>query len=477
MSSRVAIFRLTAGAAVLALVTVIYARFLPANPTTVALTFLVLVLLASAFWGFRIALVFSIAATGLFNFFFLPPRGTFTIADPQNWVALFVFLITALVASNLAERARRQAELAQQRRLEVEQLYGLSRQLLTVDDTRQLFNSLPGKIVETFGATGAALQVSGRDTIYLSRPDFAFDAGLLESTNLRGEPSQNGEVSYVPLRIGVRPAGAMAIGGVRLSRGSMEAIGSLVGLAAERTRALEELAHNRAEQENEKLRAALLDSVTHEFRTPLTSIKASVTGLLEEELLNAEQRRDLLSVIDEETDRLNRLVGEAAEMAQLDAQMVRLEKAMHSVKDVIDAALDSARIALKSHVVQVEVPDTVSSCAFDFERIREVLNHLLENAAKYSPPSSCVRVSAERTQSEVTINVADQGSGIDPVEQSLIFEKFYRGREQRVMAHGTGMGLAISDVIVKAHGGHISLVSQSGAGSVFSVHLPVNSPG
>jgi two-component system sensor histidine kinase KdpD len=474
MNSKVAISRLTVGAAVLVLVTVVYIRLLPVNPTTVALTFLVLVLLASAFWGFRIALVISIAATALFNFFFLPPVGTFTIADPQNWVALFTFLITAIVASNLAERARRQAELAQQRRLEVERLYSLSQQLLATDDTLQLFNSLPAKIVEIFGASGAALQVSGRDTVYLSRPDFAFEAGLLEATNTRGEPSQVGDVSYVPLRIGVKPAGAMAIAGVQLSRGSMDAVGSLVGMAAERTRAIEELANNRAAQENEKLRVALLDSVTHEFRTPLTSIKASVTGLLEENILDPAERHDLLTVIDEETDRLNRLVGEAAEMAQLDAQMVRLERSPHAVKDVIDAAIESARIPLKSHTVQVDVPDAVGKSAFDFGRIREVLTHLLENAAKYSPLSRPIRVSAERTPIEIIINVADQGTGIDPTEQSLIFEKFYRGREQRVMAHGTGMGLAISDVIVKAHGGRISLVSQIGAGSVFSVHLPVD---
>jgi two-component system sensor histidine kinase KdpD len=122
----------------------------------------------------------------------------------------------------------------------------------------------------------------------------------------------------------------------------------------------------------------------------------------------------------------------------------------------------------------VDVPDAVGKSAFDFGRIREVLTHLLENAAKYSPLSRPIRVSAERTPIEIIINVADQGTGIDPTEQSLIFEKFYRGREQRVMAHGTGMGLAISDVIVKAHGGRISLVSQIGAGSVFSVHLPVD---
>ena len=255
----------------------------------------------------------------------------------------------------------------------------------------------------------------------------------------------------------------------------MEAIGSLIGIAAERTRALEELGDTRAAQESEKLRSALLDSVTHEFRTPLTSIKASVTALQEENSLDAAQQRDLLSVINEETDRLNRLVGEAAEMAQLDAHMVRLQRTLHQPKDVIEAALENARAVLTNHPTELDIPDNLPEAAFDFERICEVITHLLENAAKYSPKGSSIRVSVEQKDGEIMINVADQGSGIDSMEQSLIFDKFYRGREHRHVVHGTGMGLAISKVIVEAHGGTLSVVSQPGSGSVFSIHLPLNS--
>lgn len=466
--------RIAAVAVVLAVVTVFYRRLFPVNPTTVALTFLVLVLFTSA-WGFRIALITAFAATALFNFFFLPPVGTFTIADPQNWIALFSFLITAVVASNLAERARRQTELARERRLEVERLYALSQQLLTSDNTAHLFNRLPGQLTQTFGAQGAALVVSGRDTVYRSGPDLNFDTELLLRSNARGEISETESVSYVPLRIGVRPAGALAMVGQKLSRETLEAIGSLIGIAAERTRALEELGDTRAAQESEKLRSALLDSVTHEFRTPLTSIKASVTALQEENTLDPAQQRDLLSVINEETDRLNRLVGEAAEMAQLDAHMVRLQRTFHKPKEVIEAAMENARPLLTHHPTVLDIPDNLPDVSFDFERICEVITHLLENAAKYSPNGSGVRVSVDHANSEVIINVADHGSGIDNMEQSLIFDKFYRGREHRFMVHGTGMGLAISKVIVEAHGGTLSVVSQTGAGSVFSIHLPLNS--
>jgi two-component system sensor histidine kinase KdpD len=225
-------------------------------------------------------------------------------------------------------------------------------------------------------------------------------------------------------------------------------------------------------QENEKLRSALLDSVTHEFRTPLTSIKASVTALLEENVLDPAQQRELLSVIDEETDRLNRLVGEAAEMAQLDSHMVKLELRPHAAKDLIESALESTRGMLAGHVVGINVPPDTPEVSFDFERMREVMVHLLENAAKYSPKASEITISVEHNPKEIILSVADHGSGIDQVEQSLIFEKFYRGREHRFQSQGTGMGLAICKVIVEAHGGSLSVVSQVGSGSVFSIHLP-----
>lgn len=476
MSVRTETLRITAVAFVLAVVTVFYRRLFPVNPTTVALTFLVLVLFTSA-WAFRLGLITAFAATAIFNFFFLPPVGTFTIADPQNWIALLSFLITAVVASDLAQRARRQTELARERRREVERLYALSQQLLTSDNTAHLFNRLPRQLTQTFAARGAALVISGRDTIYRSDPDLNFDTELLLRANARGEISETDTASYVPLRIGVRPAGALALVGQKLSRETLEAIGSLIGIAAERTRAIEELGDTRAAQESEKLRSALLDSVTHEFRTPLTSIKASVTALQEENLLDTAQQRDLLSVINEETDRLNRLVGEAAEMAQLDAHMVRLQKTIHSPKEVVEAAVENARAMLVNHQVALDLQDDIPQAAFDFERMVEVITHLLENAAKYSAKGTDIRVSMEHNDREVIINVADHGSGIDSMEQTMIFDKFYRGREHRLVVHGTGMGLAISKVLVEAHGGTLSVVSQPGAGSVFSVHLPLDAQG
>ena len=443
------------------------------NHTTVALMFLVTVLLTSAYWGLRYAVVVAVGATAAFNFFFLPPYGTFTIADPQNWVALFAFLVTALVASNLAERARSEAEGAKQRRREVERLFGLSQQFLASENVLELLNALPKYVQETFSVSTVVVMAADHPTVYRSSPDARFEESVLRSTLLRGEPITQAGVSYVPLRLGMRTVGALGVTGDELSRETLDALGSLTGLAIERARALEALSKNRAEQEHERLRTALLDSVTHEFRTPLTSIKASVTTLMSSATLDEQGRRELLTVIDEETDRLNRLVGEAAEMAQLDSGMFKLDLQSHRIEDALEPALLDARTSLENHPVEVIIAPGIPKVPIDLPRIREVLMHLLENAGKYSDPGMPIKVTSEVTGDRLVTSVADRGPGIDSFEQSLIFEKFYRGQHQRYTAPGTGMGLAIAKVIVEAHGGSIGVVSQLGSGSVFSFTLPL----
>jgi len=444
------------------------------NHTTVALMFLVAVLLVSAYWGLRYALVLAVGATAAFNFFFLPPVGTFTIADPQNWVALFAFLVTALVASNLAETARSEAEGAKQRRREVERLYGLSQRLLASENVLELLNALPAYVQESFSVGSVAVMAADHPSVYRSSLDAKFDDTVLRSTLLRGEPITQAGISYAPLRLGMRTVGALAVTGDELSRETLDALGSLAGLAIERARALEALSKHRAEQEHERLRSALLDSVTHEFRTPLTSIKASVTTLLSGAALDEQGRRDLLTVIDEETDRLNRLVGEAAEMAQLDAGQFKLDLQPHSVQDALQPALLDAKASLESHPVEVVVPGGLPKVPMDLERIREVIMHLLENAGKYSDAGQPIKVTSEVNEERLVTSISDRGPGIDSFEQSLIFEKFYRGQHQRYAAPGTGMGLSIAKVIVEAHGGTIGVVSQLGSGSVFSFTLPLD---
>jgi len=459
---------------IIALVVAVFTH-LPFNETTVALMFLLVVLGIATRWGLTIATVTAVVATLAFNYYFLPPVHTFTVADPRNWAALLAFLISAILASRLSERVRRETMNATRRRKEVERLYSLSQNLLATDNVMELLNSIPRYVCDAFGLTAAAMYLPSRKEIYRSGMDHPELTGeQLEAVSCRGElvVDEARLLCFVPLRIGVRPVGSLGLEGAVLSRETLEAVGSLIAISIERAGAVETLTRNEAARENEKLRSALLDSVTHELRTPLTAIKLSVTTLLGPDPVSDEGRRDLLTVINEETDRLNRLVGEATEMAQLDAHQVELRCEPHAVRDVVNAALAMSKSALTCREVKLQLPDNLPPVRVDEERIAEVLSQLLENAAKYSPPSTPITVAAEATNSMVRISVADQGPGIDDLEQSLVFEKFYRGRDQRYRIQGTGMGLAIAKAIVEAHHGTIDVTSQLGSGSVFQFTVP-----
>jgi two-component system sensor histidine kinase KdpD len=253
----------------------------------------------------------------------------------------------------------------------------------------------------------------------------------------------------------------------------LEALGSLVAIAIERAGAVDTLMRSEASRESERLRSALLDSITHEFRTPLTAIKASVTSLRSAAAMSEDQRQDLLAVIEEESDRLNRLVGEAVEMAQLDAQEVGLERKPHQIREAIEAALEDSKNVVGNHPVQVRLPDNLPPVMMDVVWIQKVLQHLIENAAKYSDAQAPIFISSETRNNRLITSVADRGAGIDDMERSMIFDKFYRGQGQRYRVQGTGMGLAIVKAIVEAHGGRIEVTSQLGHGSVFSFGLPV----
>lgn len=485
----------------LAAIVFVFRHSLHANNTTVALTLLLLVLVLAGNWGLRYAVAASICATVLFNYFFLPPTGTLTISDTQNWIALFAFLGTAIYASHLAARIREESEEANARRLESEMLYRLGRQLLQPENVGQLFNFIPSSVASAFNSPAVTLYIADGDRIYLSDPKHisslrqpwpSDDRSTTYADRTRTEivrdlreamllpvfrPPADGCPTAIPLRIGVRPSGALLLEATTLSRETMEALSGLVAMSIERAEAMENSARSEAAKETERLRTALLDSVTHELRTPLTSIKASVSSLLSQEALDPQSRQELLTVIDEESDRLNRLIEQAVEMAQLDANKVQLNPKPLPAVGLIDDAVDSARAAYPGREIRVALARKLPSVLADQDWIEKVLANLLGNAIKYSPARTPVFVSAEPQGDMLAISVADRGAGIDPMEQGMIFDKFYRGQSyrdpaQRNRVAGTGMGLAISRAIVNAHGGEIGVTSQPGHGSVFTFTLP-----
>ena len=462
---------------VVAAIVFVYHKVLAVNATTVALTLLLAILAFSTLWGMTVSIPMSIVAMVAFNYYFLPPVGTLTVADPQNWVALVTFLAVAIIGSHLATRARQQSEEASARQRDIEKLYAFSRDLLESGNVMELLNRIPAQIVKTFEVGAAALFLADKQKVYRSGPVIPLlDTDSLKSVMAREEPviDTPNSLCFVPVRIGVRPIGSLGISGRALSLQTLEAIGTLVAIAMAHARAVEQLGQTEAARQGEQLRTALLDAVTHALRTPLTSIKASVTNLLSNEGLVQEQKEELLTIINEETDRLNRLVGEAGEMARLDAGEVELELKPHDIAEVIRVSLEHCKGALVNRSVKVEIAEGLPPVRADLARAREVLVHLIENANQYSAANQPITITAEASGDTVVTSVADRGDGIDDLEQALIFEKFYRGKNQRYSVEGTGMGLPIAKAIVEAHGGSLNLTSQRGHGSVFSFALPVD---
>jgi two-component system sensor histidine kinase KdpD len=475
--SRWQILRFAAAAGMILAIVLIFRRVAPINATSVALIFLLAILYVSAFWGLSVSIFMSLLATLAFNYYFLSSQGSLTIANPQNWVALTAFLVTAITASRLSAQARRRARDANRRRQEIERLYAFTQQMLVAGGVLELLNVIPRHIVESFEVQDAALYLASRDAVYRSGRDFReLDDDQLKAVMARGEAvvDVDRQVCYVPVRMGVRPVGSLGLSGGVLARETLEALGTLIAIAVERVSAIEALGKAEAARQEERLRTALLDSVTHELRTPLTAIKASITSLLTQHELSDAQRQELFSIINEESDHLNHLIEEALEMARLDAGEIELKIEPHPIREVVDTAIEAAKNTLADHPVDVRLPEGLPRVPMDPARIREVLTHLLDNAVKYSPPGTPIVISGEVSDRFLVTSVADRGPGIDSFDQALIFDKFYRGRDQRYRVQGTGMGLAICKAIVEAHGGTMGVTSQVGSGSVFYFSLPLS---
>ena len=466
-------------AAALAGIVLVYRTLSTVNPTIVALSLLLLILVVAANWSLRHAVVLSIAATACYNFYFLPPVGTFTISDPQNWLGLLVFLTVSVIGSRLSQRVRAEATDARSRQREVELLLALSRELLQADNIAGLVASLPGITAHVARADGAALYLLEDDRLFqygsqLSKQTDPYALRLL-SLNLTEPDTVNVEQATetrIPLRAGVKPRGVLALLNVVLSKETCQAIGGLLSIALDRARALEELATSEAAKQSERLRTLILDSITHDLRTPLTSIKVATSTLLGDPHISSEDSLELLTVVDEETDRLNRLVSQAVEMAQLDTRQIQMHKTPLAVETLVQRALETSAGARATHRIVVNIPDLPKVLA-DADLAETMLCNIVDNAAKYSPTGSLIDIAAHIDGTFVQITVTDSGIGLAASEQVLIFDRFYRVRSQTSGISGTGMGLSISRSIIEAHGGTLTLMSQLGHGSTFIVRLPV----
>ena len=447
------------------------------NATTAALSLLLAILGISAQFGLPEALVSSVVAMVGFDVLFVPPIGKLTIQDPQNWVALSAFLVTAITASQLSTHARRRAAEAEARQLEIERLYALVQSMMLTGSARKTIREFVNRVVQVFGCTAAAFYSRQTDEFVRSGPEslVVTDHELLSESEV-DDPSIDliRGVALAPVRLGGRPLGSMALIGSPPSDQMVRAIANLIAIAIEKARALEDASHAEAARQSEVLKSALLDSLAHDIKTPLTSIKAAVTSLLG----NAPGAdHELLTIINEEADRLNTLAAEVVEMARIEAGKLHLEKQPVAVSELIAGALSELALQLKGRPLKLRVPGDLPKVEADRDFAGQVAKQFIENALKYSPEGSPLEISAELKGGKIIIAVADRGPGIEENERPRIFDKFYRGRRHRFDTKGTGMGLAIAKGIVEAHGQKIWVESEPGQGAVFYFSLAASTGG
>ena len=469
------LFRFGSTVALVVAITFVCIRLVNVNATTVGFVYLVAILFVATGWGLREAIVASLLAVALFNYFFFPPVGAFTIADPQNWVALFAFQATAIVASQLSNNAKQRAQQALERQLEMERLYALSHALLLMDPSRPAALQIARHVARIYDSRAVALYDRSSGETYRSGPEDleAIDEKLQQAV-LQGTFSADEltGTTVTPIRLGGEPIGSLAIRGAFLPDTALQALANLVAIGLEKERAQEATSRAEAARQSEEFKSTLLDAVAHEFKTPLTSIKAAATALLCAPASLPEEERELLTVVNEEVDHLGRLVTEATQTARIEAGKMGLSKGLHSIEGLVSAALAQMKPAVEGRSVALSLPPDLPSISVDGELMVRVIRQLVDNAVKYSPPATPISIEARKEGDTVTLAVIDQGPGIRAAEQARVFEKFYRSPADRPKMPGSGMGLNIAREIVRAHGGKIWVESSPGTGSRFCVSIP-----
>lgn len=485
-------WHLAAGVAALAAITAVYLGWLGiTNPTVVAFSYLLVVLLVAAASTLRVAVAASVLAVLAFNFFFLPPIGTFTIADPQNWVALLVFLAVSFVASRLSLVARQRADDATARRDELGRLFDLSRDILLTTESRDAIDGLARHMARRFGLDYVCICLPGPDQwrLHQSGPGVSIDAheldlalatarGALEfdaytrtyGGHRRVSSDAGPEVLLVPLRLGTRAVGLLATAGRRVDPGTLDTIAGLAAIAIERVKFLEERQAAERVRQGAELKSALLASLGHDLKTPLTAITVAADNLRASWLTEA-QRVEQLDVVVSEVGRLNRLFQNIVDMARIDTDGVNAEPEWVHPSDVVDAAIQQVQLAVQDRQLAIDA-DTAKVVQVDPRLTSAALAHLLENAGQYSPAGTAITITARIDDEALTLAVKDQGPGISGQDLPHLFERFYRGDSARRLAFGTGMGLAITRGLLAAQGGRVWAENVPGGGACFTMRIP-----
>ncbi|HTI81352.1 MAG TPA: sensor histidine kinase KdpD [Acetobacteraceae bacterium] len=460
---------------------------------SVAMTFITAVLVAAVVYGLWPALFASFLSVLAYNFFFLPPLYTFTIEDPENVAALFFFGVTAVIASNLTARVRAQAIVARQRARTTEELYQFSRKLASaanLDDllwatVHQIALMLKVRVVILLPEENTVVVRAGfppEDT--LDAADVAAARWCWEKNHAAGRGSDTlpgAKRLFKPMNTGRGAVGVIGIDsdepGPILTPDQhrlLDALSDQAALAIERVNLVEDVDRARLAVETDRLRAALLTSISHDLRTPLASILGSATSLSSQgDTLSASTRADLIRNIQDESERLNRFIGNLLDMTRLETGPLRLNTGPVELSDVVGSALRRARKILANHRTEVALQPDLPMLDSDEVLFEQVLFNLLDNAGKYAPVGSLVTIRAWRDDGRVGVQILDEGPGIPESDLEHVFDKFYRGGPADRRRAGTGLGLAICRGFIEAMNGTITASNRTDrSGAVFTIKLP-----
>src|SRR3989449_513015 len=469
---------LAAALAAVVLVTLIFQAIPGVNALTVGFGYLITILVVAASCGLLESIITSLAATICFSYFFLPPVRTLTIADPENWVALLTFLISSLIASQLSDRAKRRTIEAKTRQVEMERLYALSRSIMVMDPNEPIGNRIAVELARICEIRGVAIYDRNTEAVYSGGqqetgelPPKLKEAAL---TGFQSRDEQTGTL-FAPISLGGQCIGSIAIHGGDLSDTALHALLNLIAISLENARSREIATRAQAARQSEEFKSTLLDGLAHEFKTPLTSIKAATSALLASSVYDAGQRQELLTIVDQEAERLSRLVTEATHLARVEAGKIQLHRELQSVNSLVQSTLEEIESRLDGRPIEVSIASELPQVLVDFDLMQLAIRQLLDNPVKYSPPQSPIRITARVRSDGLIISVYNSGEPLSAAEQVRIFDKFYRGMNVRHQVAGTGMGLSIAREILLAHGGDIRLAGSSDRGTEFLLKLPIES--
>ena len=439
-------------------------------------------------FGRGAAIFASILSVAAFNYFFVPPRFSFEVEDAQYIVTFGVMLTVSVVTGTLTARLREQLAQARFRERRTAALYRLSHELVSRSMPAEVLEVAVGRIGDVLNARIAVVQpddtahatvLAGDPAIVQPRAESAAAQRAFETGQIAGLEHVGGAgVLHMPLEAGIHRYGVMSVepiaGPWSAERFQLfRVLVSQTALALERCRLADEVHAARSVADTERLRNALLSSVSHDLRTPLATITGAATSLRDGTAQLADAtRRDLADMIAEEAQRLNRLIGNILDMTRLESGMLRIRRDWHSLEELVGAALVRLEATLGARPVLLDLQPDLPLVSIDGVLFEQVLTNLIENAHKYSADGLPIEIHAAITGSALRLEVADHGPGLPPGEETRVFEKFHRGSNTRAVT-GAGLGLAICQGIVEAHGGTISAANRDDGGAAFTVRLPL----